>query len=326
MSLCDRSAIIKSKSTEKQDTLGHKSSRICTQARRCYAQCEFQFPFLHIHAIFSQVLVNRYKEAKYLAENVAKLTALVREAVDIARKAKVLVDGSTDIESQITRLLEQANKDSLVQITGLLVDSPVDVIVPPCLPFQLAFTLNTRPAIHHSGNYDICFNGEFYKNVAVRILRAAYPRIDEMYKALEEAELRYVQIETIKKSLDRVNNDMTEEKSSRRFHVSHAKHDVIDRYLLKNAERRIPRFTTKGDHTVMAFAHYSPWAAIRRSKPFAIVGRHTIQKYNFTSLQGNHIFCLKGVSLPAGRNYSAISSKEVKTARRPNWCLYSFSI
>ena len=60
----------------------------------------------------------------------------------------------------------------LVQITSLLVDSPVDAIVPPCLPFQLAFTLNTRPAIHHSDNYDICFNGEFYKNVVVRILRA----------------------------------------------------------------------------------------------------------------------------------------------------------
>ena len=238
--------------------------------------------------------MNRYKEAKYLAENVAKLTALVREAVDIARKAKVIVDSSTNIETQITRLLEQADKDGLVQITSLLVDSPVDAIVPPCLPFQLAFTLNTRPAIHHSGNYDICFNGEFYKNVAVRILRSAYPSIDDMYKALEEAELRYVQIETVKKSLVRVNNDMTKEKSSRRFHVAHAKHDAVDRYLLKNAERRIPGFTTKGDHTVMAFAHYSPWAAIRRSIPFATVGKHASQKYNFTSLQGNQIFCLRG--------------------------------
>ena len=203
----------------------------------------------------------------------------------MGRKAAPVQQRANDIQGKVM-------KAGFMEVTTLSVDSKLTEIIPPCLPFLLTFHMDTKPITRHSDTHKLCFNGEFKKNVAKTILRSAFSSFDELYKLLEEAELRYVQIETVKKSLDRVNDDMTTEKSSRRGHIEHAKHDVVNRYLLKKAERKMPSFTTKSDHTVMAFTHYSPWAAIRRSKPFAALGGHTDQKYNFTSLQGTHIYLI----------------------------------
>ena len=208
----------------------------------------------------------------------------------MGRKAAPVQQRANDLQAKVIE------KD-FMEVTTLSVDSKLTEIVPPCLPFELAFHMGTRPITRHSGTHKLCFNGEFKKNVAKTILRTAFSSFDELYKLLEETELRYVQIETVKKSLDRVNDDMTTDSSSRRGHIEHAKHDVVNRYLLKKAERKMPSFTTKSDHTVMAFTHYSPWAAIRRSKPFVAVGGHTDQKYNFTSLQGNHTYLMLRVAL-----------------------------
>ena len=221
-----------------------------------------------------------------MEENVGKMVALAQEAVDVATDTKTLIDGKAAIDTELTSLLSQASSANLVQISSLSVDGEINDLLPPCLPFQLGFTLNTQPPITKNGQHDICFNGEFYMNVAKQILRSSYPSIDELYTALEEAEMRYIRIAVIKKSLTRVNDDITKETSSKRGHIAHPEHGIIERRLLKTAERKMPAFTTKGDHTVMAFTHYSPWATARRSNPFAFVGGTGQKKFNFASLKG----------------------------------------
>eukprot|EP00112_Aurelia_sp_Birch-Aquarium-sp1_P001545 Seg1167.1 transcript_id=Seg1167.1/GoldUCD/mRNA.D3Y31 product="hypothetical protein" protein_id=Seg1167.1/GoldUCD/D3Y31 len=232
-----------------------------------------------------RVLLNRYKESKILEENVGKMVDLAQDAVDVATETKTLVDDKAAIDTELTSLLSQASSANLVQISSLSVDGEINDLLPPCLPFQLGFTLNTQPPITRSGEHDICFNGEFYVNLAKQILRLSYPSIDDLYTALEEAEMRYIRIKVIEKSLSRVNKDITKETSSKRGHISHPEHGIVERRLLKTAERKMPSFTTKGDHTVMAFTHYSPWATARRSNPFASVGGAGQKKFNFASLK-----------------------------------------
>ncbi len=96
----------------------------------------------------------------------------------------------------------------MASIDRVSVSEDINDPSPPCLRFHLAFTINAPGQVPHDGKYDVCFNGEFYQNLGIRMLRVAYPKINKMYKALEEAELRYAKIAGIKKSLDRVMKDI----------------------------------------------------------------------------------------------------------------------
>ena len=207
----------------------------------------------------------------------------MKEANEIAKSAQELVESKTDIQDELNELLPILG--DLVEINSLKVDTELESISPPCLPFQFDFTLKTTQQTSHNGVQRICFNGEFYKNVGVLIMRTKYPAVNEMYKALEEAELRYARIEAIRNNLVLVEEKF---KSSKRGSIpSEAEEDPVERMLTKMSKRRIPTFTVKGDRTVLAFHHYSPWATIKRSNPFEVdlVPSHRM-KYNTSSIQG----------------------------------------
>ena len=230
------------------------------------------YAFIANFSNFFKVLVNRYREQKVLSENGGKLIQLIEEVDEIAKSAKYLVGNKTDIQDEVKELLTLSG--DIVEINSLKVDTNLESISPPCLPFHLDFTLKTRKPSNHRVVHPICFNGEFYKNVGLRIMRMKYPAIDEMYKALEEAELRYARIGGIKKGLSRVEEDIS--KGSKRDSIPSAIHeDPIERMLTKMAKRRIPTFTLKSDKTVLAFHHYSPWATIKRSDPFEMLPKHS---------------------------------------------------
>ena len=230
-------------------------------------------------------MVNRYREQQVLNENIGSIIAFVQEADEITQSAKELVDSKTDIQDELNELLTLSG--DLVELNVLKVDTTLETISPPCLPFNLDFTLKTQEPTSHNGIHPICFNGEFYKNVGIRMMRMKYPEIDEMYKALEEAKLRYARIDGIKKSLSRVEADI--QKASKRGVIPTSPvDDPIDRMLTKISKRRIPTFTLKSDRTMLAFHHYSPWAVIKRSDPFektpSIIGN---AKYNPSNVTGN---------------------------------------
>ena len=206
--------------------------------------------------------MNRYREQKALFEDIGKLIDLIEQAADIAKSTKKLVDSKTDIHKELDSLLTLSG--DLVELNVLKVDTNLEGITPPCLPFYLDLTLKTKTPTSHSGVFPICFNGEFYENVGIRMMRIKYPKIDEMYKTLEEAELRYSRISCIEKSLTRVETDI-KKASKREVIPSPPVKDPIERMLIKISKRRIPAFTLKGDKTILAFHHYSPWATIRRS-------------------------------------------------------------
>ena len=229
--------------------------------------------------------MNRYRERKVLYENIGKSIQLMQQAEDLATNTKDMVDDKTDIQDEVDDLLGLPG--DLVEINVLRVDEDLEELSPPCLPFQLDFTLKTAIPTTLSGPHSICFNGEFYKNVGLRMMRMKYTTIDTMYKVLEEAELRYVAIETIKKSLKRAEEDV--HKSTKRGDVPSQKvnSDPIENMLGKIAKRRVPTFTLRGDRTVLAFNHYSPWATIKRSNPFENEPAPSHQmKYNASSIQG----------------------------------------
>ena len=225
---------------------------------------------------------------KLMAENVGKLIQLIREASGIAQSAKTLVNNNANIDEDMTDLLSQPEGGNMVEISKFLVDEKLATLHPPCLPFQLNFVLSTKSRKSKEVKHDICFNGEFWMNVGVRILKSSYPSVDNLFKALDEAELRYVQINTIKKSLKRVQHDI-EKESSKRGQIAEPKRDLVENQLMQFAERRIPKFTPKGDKTIMAFVHYSPWATARRSNPFSTsqMPQPGQKKYNFTAPEGN---------------------------------------
>ena len=230
-----------------------------------------------------QILVNRFRERKALSENIGKLISLVEQADEIAKSAKELVDSKTNIQQEIDELLAIPN--DIVELNNLKVDTDLESIAPPCLPFQMAFTVNTKEPTFHIGGFKICFNGEFYKNVGLRVMKVKYPAVDEMYKALEEAELRYANIGAIRKSLKVAEDEVH---SSKRGQIPLPnEEDPVERMLLKIAKRRIPKFTLKGDKTVLAFRHYSPWATIRRANPFEVESKGSIRiKYNSSRIYG----------------------------------------
>ena len=218
-----------------------------------------------------------------MSENIGKLITLVEQADEIARSAKELVDSKTNIQQEINELL--AIQNDIVQLHALKVDTDLESIAPPCLPFHMAFTVNTKQPTSHNGVFKICFNGEFYKNVGLRIMKVKYPVVDEMYKALEEAELRYAQIGAIRKSLKVAEDEVH---SSKRDQIPlPSEEDPMERMLLKIAKRRIPKFTLKGDKTALAFRHYSPWATLRRANSFEVEPKGPIPgKYNSSRIHG----------------------------------------
>ena len=222
-----------------------------------------------------------------MSENVGKLIELLKQAHDIATETKELVDNKADIETELSDILSQPDGSSLVEIRSLRIREDLTSLSPPCLPFQLSFELNAENERSGDSKEDICFNGEFYKNVGVQILRTSYPTVDELYKALAEAELRYTKINAIKKSLERVSLDI-EKESTKRGKIIKPKRDLLEAQLLRLAERRIPRFTAKGDKTTMAFNYYSPWATAKRSNPFAgeFAAENIQQKYNHSAVEG----------------------------------------
>ena len=222
-----------------------------------------------------------------MSENVGKLIELLKQANDIATETKELIDSKADIETELSDLLSQPDGSSLVEIRSLRIREDLTSLSPPCLPFQLSFELNSESERNGDSKQEICFNGEFYKNVGVQILRTSYPNVVELYKALEEAELRYAKINAIKKSLERVSHDI-EQESTKRSKIIKPKRDLLEAQLLRLAERRIPRFTAKGDKTTMAFHYYSPWATAKRSNPFAgdFAAENIHQKYNHSSVEG----------------------------------------
>ncbi len=240
-------------------------------------------------------MVNRYKELKVLSQNVEQIIALIDEAVEIADSAKTMIEEKTDLEGELSALLVKPAESQLITFNLLKVDSPLKDIKAPCLPFNMDFVLKTETPKSYRGQHDICFNGEFFKNVGVQVLRSVYPVVAAMYKALEEAELRYVRINGIKKSLAKTEKLMKSSVQPRplpnkRSIISEQDTpalDLTEAQLTKIAKKRLPRFTTKGDHTMMAFRHYSPWAVAKRSRPFASVKTPKPAKnYNASSLKG----------------------------------------
>ena len=232
--------------------------------------------------------MNRYREQKVLHENVGAFIDLIKQADGIATTAKELVNNKTEIQDEIKELLSLHG--DLVELYILKVDTPLKTISPPCLPFHLDFTLKTKQRTSHNGVYPICFNGEFYKNLGHRIMRIRYPAIDDMYKALEEAEFSYTQIRSIKKGLSTVEKDIR--KGSKRGNIPFSPvEDPVELMLTRISKRRIPAFTLKSDKTILAFKQYSPWATIKGSDPFEIeqISSHQNIKFNLSSVQGMFI-------------------------------------
>ena len=116
--------------------------------------------------------------------------------------------------------------------------------------------------------------------------------MDALYKALEEAELRYSRINEIKKSTDRADKKMRterkmDEKRSKIGAGSNPVYNAIEGQLEWTTERRMPCFTTQSDRTMMGFMHYSPWAVAERSHPFASYKPSESEiKYNPKSIKG----------------------------------------
>ena len=216
--------------------------------------------------------MNRYKELNTLAKNLQKLIPIIEKSKEIASDTKIFIEEKTNIEEELAALL--ATTGQLATINKLSVNAPLEDLTGPCLPFDLDFVLNMAPPIAHKGNYDICFNGEFYQNLGAVMLRTSFPKVDDMYTALDEAEVRYVNINGTEKSLARAKKQMKEDSSSKRSHVhshDHTAEDAIVSSLTRSAKRQLPKFTVKSDKTVMAFTHYSPWALTARHNPFDAV-------------------------------------------------------
>jgi len=229
-----------------------------------------------------RILVNRYREQKVLHQDIGKLIELIEQGDEVAKSTKELVESKTDIQDEVNELLTLSG--DIVELNILKVDTQLKTISPPCLPFHLDFTLKTTQLSNHNGIYPICFNGEFYKNVGLRMMRVKYTAIDDMYKALEEAELRYRRIDGIKKSLSRVENDIKKESKRGSIPSSHVE-DPVELMLTKIAKRRIPAFTLKSDKTTLAFQHYSPWATMQRSNPFEVRPEPPYMKHNIAHLR-----------------------------------------
>eukprot|EP00794_Sanderia_malayensis_P013019 gene13019-14359_t len=246
-----------------------------------------------------QTLLNRYKELKTLADNLQPMVSLLQKGADIAQDTQSMITDNTDLKSELVALREKS-EDELVTINKLSVDSPIQKLHPPCLPFDLHFIIHTRPRREKQVKRSICFNGEFLKNLGAQLFRSTFPNVDAMYKVFEEAEMRYVKLDGIKKSLKRIEKEMNEESVSKRSSILNggssdgpgSVQDAIEASLLKTAKRTLPRFTVKSDHTTMGFVHYSPWAVMSRSNPFALINLPA-QAVNYQPKKLNGSSCYK---------------------------------
>ncbi len=139
-------------------------------------------------------MLNRYKQTQILSTNEDKMIAVLEEAKDIAEQTRQMIEDNTHFGSDINQLLEKQHTENMATIWSVTVDENISELVPPCLPFNLHFKIEAPGQTIYDDKYDVCFNGEFYQNMATKMLRVAYSDIDKMYKALEEAELRYAKI------------------------------------------------------------------------------------------------------------------------------------
>eukprot|EP00794_Sanderia_malayensis_P008626 gene8626-9556_t len=230
-----------------------------------------------------RLLLNRYRELKISSQNEQRFVALLEEAKSVATDTKAMIEEKTNIDVDITKLLAMADPANMVTVSRIVVEEDIAVPHPPCLPFQMRFTINAQGQQQQDGTYDVCFNGEFYKNLGVRMLRVSYPQINAMYKALEEAELRYTRLRGIDKSLKRVMEDIEKDQNApppqdtasarRRSETGEMQSDPAERQLERIAKRTLPKFTSMNDKTQMGFVHYSPWAVARRSEQFIYADR-----------------------------------------------------
>eukprot|EP00794_Sanderia_malayensis_P021371 gene21371-23454_t len=251
-----------------------------------------------------RLLLNRYRELKILSQNEQRFVAVLEEAKSVATETKTMIEEKTNIDADITKLLAMADPANMVTVSRVVVEEDIAVPHPPCLPFQMRFTINAQGQRQQDGTYDVCFNGEFYKNLGVRMLRVSYPQINAMYKALEEAELRYARLRGIDKSLKRVMQDIEKDQNApppqdtasarRRSETGEMQSDPAERQLERIAKRILPRFTSMNDKTQMGFVHYSPWAVARRSEPFIYAEKFSDLggAFNMSTLHG-HSSCHK---------------------------------
>ena len=163
--------------------------------------------------------------------------------------------------------------------------SNVEDMKPPCLTFSYSYTINIDSSLERESVSEFCFNGEFFANIAAKILRDSFPSIDKFYKATEEAELFFSKIKNIRNVMETIKQGNAP--SSKRSDMVKQEKDLAQQKMTKIAKRRIPKFTVKGDRTVMAFKHYSPWATAKRSQ-FAFMKYNTAQNKSFdvSSLRG----------------------------------------
>eukprot|EP00794_Sanderia_malayensis_P008625 gene8625-9555_t len=250
-----------------------------------------------------RLLLNRYRELKILSQNEQRFVAVLEEAKAVATETREMVEEKTNVDADITQLLAMPDPASMVTVSRVVVDEDIIDPHPPCLPFQMQFIINAAGQEQQDGTYDVCFNGEFYENLGVRMLRVSYPQINAMYKALEEAELRYVHLRKIDKSLKRVKQDIEKEKNAsppeeevgrRRSETGQILSNPAERRLERIAKRRLPKFTSMNDKTQLGFVHYSPWAVARRSESLFYSGEapDVRSAFNMSALDG-HSSCHK---------------------------------
>ena len=105
---------------------------------------------------------------------------------------------------------------------------------------------------------------------------------------------RYYRAEGMKKSLANTEKELKSDdyrEATKRASIkgtSRSIHDPVVESMLRSSERRLPKFTTKGDKTILAFSHYSPWAVAQRMHPFATLDFSKPAKdYNLDFITGS---------------------------------------
>ncbi len=142
-----------------------------------------------------QMLVKRYKETHTMHQNENKILAALEEMRTMAADTYQMIEDSTNFESAIDSLLRRRLTEKMFILTTCKVDEDINDLNPPCLPFRLSFRILASRQTTKEGTYNVCFNGEFYQNMATKMLKISFGEIDQLYQVLEEAELRYAQIQ-----------------------------------------------------------------------------------------------------------------------------------
>ena len=110
-----------------------------------------------------------------MAENEGKMIDVINEAKTMATDVKAMIDDKTSIGEDIDALL--ATSGDLAVISRVLLEGDIKEFSPPCLSFKLSFAMNTGSRAPHEGTYDVCFNGEFYENLGIEMLKDSYPQV-----------------------------------------------------------------------------------------------------------------------------------------------------